>query len=70
MLFADELIANQPRRIDGLSEVKVSVAAVAGVLIPLNPIIDVDINARYQNTFVTDGFNTIAAHVGIVYALK
>lgn len=70
MLFADELIANQPRRIDGLSDVKLSAGGVFGVLIPLGPVVDVDISGRYQSTFVENGFTTLAAHVGIVYAFK
>lgn len=69
-LFADELIANVPRKIDGLSEVKMSAAASLGVLIPVNEKIDIDVSGRYCTVFVGKGFYTMTAHVGLCYALK
>lgn len=69
-MFADELIANIPRKIDGLSEVKMSVAATVGILIPVSEKVDVDLSGRYCTTFIEKGFSTMSAHVGLCYALK
>jgi opacity protein-like surface antigen len=70
IMFADELIANVPRKIDGLSEVKVSFAGTAGVMIPVSENIDVDISGRYHYTYVDAGFSAVAGHVGVVYSLR
>lgn len=70
IMFADETIDNIPRAIDGLSEVKVSFAGSAGVLIPVSETIDLDLSGRYHYTYVDDGFSAVAAHVGVVYALR
>lgn len=70
IMFADKVIENIPRTIDGLSEVKVSFAGSAGVLIPISEAIDLDVNGRYHYTYVDEGFSAVAAHVGVVYALR
>lgn len=70
IMFADEEIDNIPRKIDGLSEVKFSLAGTAGVLIPVSETIDLDLSGRYHYTYVDDGFSAVAAHVGVVYALR
>lgn len=69
IVFADMEVGNVPQRIDGLSEVKFSYALSAGVLIPLNETIDIDVYGRYQTTFTTDRLTALSAHVGVVYAL-
>jgi len=69
-MFIDEVISNIPRKIEGLSEVKMSVAAAAGVLINVNEKIDIDLSGRYCTTFIEQGFSTLSAHVGLCYALK
>ncbi len=70
-VFANEVIANQPRPISGLSEVKVSAAASIGVTIPVSEQIEADVAGRYFHTFVTNGgFSMLGVHAGIVYSLR
>jgi hypothetical protein len=70
-VFANEVIANQPRPISGLSEVKASVGAVVGVLIPISEQVEADVAGRYFSTFVTNGgFSMLGVHAGIVYNLR
>jgi hypothetical protein len=40
------------------------------VLIPISEAIDLDVNGRYHYTYVDEGFSAVAAHVGVVYALR
>ena len=69
-MFADQVVANMPRKIEGLSQVKMSVAGSFGILIPINDKIEGDVGGRYCATFIEQGFNTMSAHVGLVWALK
>lgn len=69
IMFVDTEIGNVPQRIDELTEVKFSYAGVVGVLIPVSDRVNVDLSGRYQLTFVSGNFSTIAAHAGIQYAL-
>ena len=48
---------------------KFSYAGVVGILIPVSDRVNVDFSGRYQLTFVTGNFSTLAAHAGIQYAL-
>ena len=69
IMFADTEIGNVPQRIDELTEVKFSYAGVVGVLIPISDRVNIDVSGRYQITFVSGNFTSIAAHAGIQYAL-
>jgi len=69
IMFADKEVANIPQRIDELTEVKVSVAGVVGLLIPISERVNLDVAGRYQITYVSGNFTSIAAHAGIQYAL-
>ncbi len=69
IMFADKEVANIPQRIDELTEVKFSYAGVVGVLIPLSERVNLDLAGRYQITFVSGNFTSMAAHAGIQYAL-
>lgn len=68
--FADQVVANQPIRIDGLSEVKASVGTTVGVLIPLGEQVEADVSGRWFTTFLEDGFSMLGVQAGIAYALK
>lgn len=69
-VFADQIIENQPVRIDGLSEVKVSYAASVGLLVPVSDRVDADVSCRWFHTFVTNGYSMLGVQAGIVYALQ
>jgi len=69
IMFADTEIGNVPQRIDELTEVKFSYAGAVGVLIPVSERVNVDVSGRYQITFVSGNFSSVAAHAGIQYAL-
>lgn len=68
-LFADEVIANVPVLTDDLTIVKLSAAVAIGILIPVNEKVDIDVSGRYCVTAVPNGFTTLSAHVGAIFAL-
>ena len=70
LVFASIDVAKVPQKVDDLSEVKISVGGLLGVLIPLGTKVDLDIAGRYQTTFLSQRFDTFGAHVGIVFALN
>jgi len=70
LAFASIKVSQVPQRIDDLSEVRLSVAGMVGVLIPVSERLDVDVAGRYQTTFMTQRFDTIGAHLGLVFTLN
>lgn len=71
-LTISQEVANMPRRIDGLEDVRPSVAAAIGVQVPVNETVDIDVRGRFTFTRadVDDDFGTAGIAAGIVWKLR
>lgn len=70
LIFADEVVANQPIKIDGLNEVSLSVGVTAGILVPISEVMDADVSGRWFRTYTFDQISMLGVQAGIVYALR
>lgn len=66
----DELVANVPIKVDGVSAVRGSVGGSVGVLVPVSSALDVDVSGRYSYLFTTNRYALTGVHIGVAYLLN